>query len=187
MQAYADARKPEPSSVGARERGGALPVAGAAPALTESTTAVEPAGEAERAAAAAKSEALAPWTQGVTRHEVETLREGKREADKPTPETLLHEGKRRGRREALLQSGRKLDGPSRVDRKEVAGRMYEALPRKGECEHAKALPPEAEHELDATPQLPREATQTRANVSPVGRGEGRRMKWSCPLGRDQAL
>jgi hypothetical protein len=49
---------------------GALQVVGAAPALAEDTAGIEPAGEAERATTA-KSEALAPWTQGETRHEVE--------------------------------------------------------------------------------------------------------------------
>ena len=82
-----DARKVEPSGVDTHERGGALPVAGAAPALAEGIAGVEPAGEAERAAAA-KSEALAPWTQGETRPEVETLREGEREADEPLQEAL---------------------------------------------------------------------------------------------------
>jgi hypothetical protein len=55
--------------------------------LAKSTAGVEPAGEAETAAAA-KSKALAPWTQGETGREVETLREGKREADEPPPEAL---------------------------------------------------------------------------------------------------
>jgi len=62
----ADAEEVEPSSVDEHERGEALPVVGAAPALAERTAGVEPAGEAERAAAA-KSEALAPWTQGETK------------------------------------------------------------------------------------------------------------------------
>src|SRR5712691_1903987 len=73
------------------------------PVLAEETAGVEPAGAAGRAAAA-KSEALAPWTQGETRRELETLlREGKhmhkplleapprkreREVDKPKPEAL---------------------------------------------------------------------------------------------------
>jgi hypothetical protein len=52
--------------------GGELLVAGAAPALTKRTASVEPAGKAERAAAA-KSKALAPWTQSETRREVDTL------------------------------------------------------------------------------------------------------------------
>jgi len=92
--ADADAKELEPSSVDAHERGGALPVVGAAPALAEETTGVEPAGKAERAAAA-KSEALAPWTQGETRREVETLQEGKREADEPPPEALPQKGERK--------------------------------------------------------------------------------------------
>src|SRR5712691_7564959 len=64
----ADAGRVEPSRVDAHEQGGVLPVTGAAPVLAEETAGVEPAGEAERAAAA-KSEALAPWMQGETRRE----------------------------------------------------------------------------------------------------------------------
>src|SRR5712691_3423025 len=97
-----DAGRVEPSRVDAHEQGGVLPVTGAAPVLVKETASVEPAGEAERAAAA-KSEALAPWMQGETRREVKTLREGRcvhepppealprkreREVDKPKPEVL---------------------------------------------------------------------------------------------------
>ena len=52
MAENADVRLPEPSSVNAHERGGALPVVGAAPALAEDTAGVEPADEAKKAAAA---------------------------------------------------------------------------------------------------------------------------------------
>src|SRR6267378_632895 len=48
----ADAGRVEPSRVDAHERGGVLPVTGAAPVLAEETAGVKPAGEAERAAAA---------------------------------------------------------------------------------------------------------------------------------------
>jgi predicted TPR repeat methyltransferase len=68
-----------------------LPVVGTALALAKSTTGIERAGEAE-IAAAAKSEALAPWTQGETGREVEMLQEGKCEVDKPPPEALLQMG-----------------------------------------------------------------------------------------------
>jgi hypothetical protein len=86
---YARSRTPMrgKSGVDTHERGGILLVVGAAQALAKSTTGVEAAGEAERAAAA-KSEALAPWIQGETGREVETLWEGKREDDEPRPESL---------------------------------------------------------------------------------------------------
>jgi hypothetical protein len=63
---------------------------GSAQALAKGTAGVEHACEAERAAAA-KSEALAPWTHGETGCEIKTLREGKREADESPPEALLRE------------------------------------------------------------------------------------------------
>ena len=66
-----DAEEIDPSGVDAHERGGALPVVGVAPALAEGTASVGPAGEAETASTA-EPEALAPWTQGETRREVET-------------------------------------------------------------------------------------------------------------------
>jgi len=91
----------------------ALPVVGAAPGLAEGTAGIEPAGEAERAAAA-KSEALAPWTQGETRPEVERLpREGKR-VHEPLPEA-----------------------PPRKREREVDKPQPEALPRERECERAR--------------------------------------------------
>jgi hypothetical protein len=70
---------------------GVLPVMGTALALAKSTASVERAGEAE-IATAAKSEALAPWMQGETGREVETLQEGKHKADEPPPEALLQIG-----------------------------------------------------------------------------------------------
>ena len=66
-----DVRELEPSSVDAHEQGGALLVVDAAPAVAKETTSVEPAGEAERAAAT-RPEALASWTQGEAGHEAET-------------------------------------------------------------------------------------------------------------------
>jgi hypothetical protein len=75
MAENADVRLPEPSSVDAHERGRALPVVGAAPALAKDTAGVEPAGEATRAAAA-KSEALVPQAQGEAKREIETSSEG---------------------------------------------------------------------------------------------------------------
>ena len=44
-----DMEEVEPSCANVQEQGGALPVVGITPALAESTTGVEPAGEAERA------------------------------------------------------------------------------------------------------------------------------------------
>ena len=59
---------------------------GAAPALAEGTTSIEPAGEAEKAITA-KLEALVPQTPGGTRCEVEGLpREGKRKAEETLPQ-----------------------------------------------------------------------------------------------------
>jgi hypothetical protein len=85
-----DAGEVETSSVDAHERGGALPVAGTAPALAKGTAGVKPAGEAERAITA-KSEALAPRTQGMARREVERPpREGKRMRER-NPEALSRE------------------------------------------------------------------------------------------------
>jgi len=49
MVANTDAEEVEPPGVDAHERGGALPVVGAAPALAKGTAGVEPAGEAKRA------------------------------------------------------------------------------------------------------------------------------------------
>jgi hypothetical protein len=65
-----DAGEVETSSVDVHEQGGTLPVAGTAPALAKRTAGIKPAGKAERAITA-KSEALAPWTQGMARCEVE--------------------------------------------------------------------------------------------------------------------
>jgi len=99
---------------------------GAAPALAEETTGVEPAGEAERAAAA-KSEALAPRMQGEARWGVETQ---PREGNEPPPEVLPQKGERK---------------PQALPPK--AGRMLEAPPQKGRRK-PEALPPERECEVD---------------------------------------
>jgi len=135
-----------PRAVDAHERGGALPVAGAAPTLAEETAGVEPAGEAERAAAA-KSEALAPWTQGETRDEVETLREGKREADEPPLEALPQKGERKLAallRERECERARtgakrktKVEAPARKGERgpwHERGTTQQGNPNKGECE-----------------------------------------------------
>ena len=118
----ADVRLPEHSSVDAHERGGALPVVGAAPALAEGTADVEPAGEAE-IATAARPEALVPWAQGDAKLEVETpLQEGRR---KP---------------EALPRKGGQTHEPP-----------LEALPPEGRC-NLEAPPQEREQEANAPPQ-----------------------------------
>ena len=84
----ADARNLEPSGIDMHEQGGALPVAGAAPAQAESTAGVKSAGEAERAIAA-KPEALASWTQGEAGREAESPpQEGEQELKAP-----LHKGR----------------------------------------------------------------------------------------------
>jgi hypothetical protein len=70
----ADAGEVELPDVTVYELGTALPAMGPAPALTERTSSVEPAGEAERATTA-KLEALVPWARGVARHEVEHIYE----------------------------------------------------------------------------------------------------------------
>lgn len=59
----------KPSHIDTHKQGGVLLVVGAATALAKGTASVKPTGEAE-IAMAAKSKALAPWTQGKTRHEV---------------------------------------------------------------------------------------------------------------------
>src|SRR5712691_11424855 len=118
-----DAGQVEPSCVDAHEQGGVLLVTGAAPVLVEETASIEPAGEAERAAAA-KSKALAPWMQGETRCKVKTLREGRCEV-----ETLPQEGRcmHEPPPEALPQKCKhELDKPK-----------PEVLPRERECERAR--------------------------------------------------
>jgi hypothetical protein len=70
-------REAEHPCVDAHERGGALPVVGAASALAEGTAGVEPAGKAE-IATAAKLEALVPWAQGEPGREVDSLLQGDR-------------------------------------------------------------------------------------------------------------
>lgn len=94
-----DGEEVEPPGVDAHERGGMLPVAGAATTLAEGTVGVKPAGEAERANAA-KLEVLDPWAYGEvgrrresspqdkTGRGLETLpRKGER-VHKPSPEVL---------------------------------------------------------------------------------------------------
>ena len=81
-----DMEEIDPLGIDTHERGGALPVVGVAPALAEGTAGVGPAGEAETASTA-EPEALAPWMQGKTQHEVETPpQEGKREHEAPLQE-----------------------------------------------------------------------------------------------------
>jgi hypothetical protein len=64
-------------SINTHEQRGVLPVTGTAPALAKGTTGIKPASEAKRAITA-KSEALAPQTQGMARHKVKRpLQEGK--------------------------------------------------------------------------------------------------------------
>jgi len=58
----ADVGKVKPSCIDVHKQGGALPVAGAAPALAEGTAGVRPAGEAETASTA-RPEALVPWAK----------------------------------------------------------------------------------------------------------------------------
>jgi len=84
-----DVKKFEPSGADVHERGGAPLLAGAAPAPTESTISVKPAGEAEKAIAA-KPEASVPWAQDKAGREVETpAREGE-----GGPDTLPLQGER---------------------------------------------------------------------------------------------
>ena len=64
-----DVRLPKPLSINMHERGGALPVMGAAPALAKDTAGVEPASKAKKAIAA-KSEVLVPWAQCKARCKV---------------------------------------------------------------------------------------------------------------------
>lgn len=104
--------------VDTHERAGVLPVVGAAQVLAKSTAGIDPAGDAEKAATA-KSEALAPCTQGETGCEVVTLREGKRKADEPPPEALSRQceykrtrmgEKRKTQLEPPLQEGAQTQG-----------------------------------------------------------------------------
>ncbi len=116
----ADAGELEPLSIDAHERGGALPVAGAGPALAEGTAGVELAGKAE-GAIAAKLEALVPWAQGVADRKVERLpREGNlgKRVHQPRPEALPQKGERKP--QVLPPKG---------------GCKPEALPRKGGRNH----------------------------------------------------
>src|SRR5712691_6887078 len=166
--ADADTGRVEPSRVDAHEQGGVLPVTGAAPVLAEETAGVEPAGEAERAAAA-KSEALAPWMQGETRREVKTLREG-RCVHEPPPEALPRKRER------------EVDKPNLRCCHESASA---SVPERGKNPNPKSR--HRRERASANAARRRKATQTRANVSPAGRRESRRARTSCPLGRDQTL
>ena len=114
----ADARKLEPSSIDVHEQGGALSVVGAAPALAEST-----AGEVERAAAA-RPEALAPWSQGEAGCEAETSpREGEQEL-----KALPHQGRRKP--EALPPEGERECGTTPQDNPNEGDREPNWPPRK---------------------------------------------------------
>jgi len=129
----ADAEEVEPPGFDAYKRGGALLVAGAALALTESTTSVEPASKAEKAVAA-KPEALVPWAQDKAGREVETPpREGERELDvlPPQGECMVKATPPQG------EANRKVEMPSKKG-------------KSAKC--TEALPPEGEHERGATPQ-----------------------------------
>jgi len=139
-----------------------LPVTGAAPVLAEETAGVEPAGKAERAAAA-KSEKLAPWMQGETRHEVKTLREGRR-----TKVETLREG--RCKVETLPQEGRCVHEPPpealpRKRKREVDNPKPEVLPQKGECK-PEVLPRECECERARTGAKPKPKVE-----APARKGE----------------
>ena len=57
---------------------GSVPIVGTALALAKGTAGVGPAGKADRAKAA-KSEALVPWAQGMTQHEVKRLPHARRQ------------------------------------------------------------------------------------------------------------
>jgi hypothetical protein len=102
----------ETPSVNAHERGGALPVVGVVLALAEGTAGVEPAGEAEKTAAA-RSEVLIPWAEDKAVRGLERPpREGKRMYE-PPPDALPPEGWRNP--EALPQKGEcNPDGLSRM-------------------------------------------------------------------------
>ena len=152
---------------------------GAAPALAESTTSVKLTGKAE-GAITVKTEALVPCAQDVAAREVEKLpQKAGSKVNEPPPEVLPQKGERNPEAlsrkhklecrpnggecepvwlprevlcEALRQSGRKLDLPSRVDRKGVARHMHEALPPKFESERGATLQGKAEHEPGWLPQ-----------------------------------
>ena len=98
MAENADVRLPESSSVDTHERGGALLVVGAAPALAKDIAGAEPAGEAEKAAAA-RAEALMSRAQDKAVHgrEVETLPQEGKCTHKPPPGALPQKGERKTR------------------------------------------------------------------------------------------
>ena len=87
VSADADAREVEPSGIDTHERGGDLPVMGAAPALAEGTAGIEPASGAERATAA-RSDALGLRAHGEAgrRHETPLRGEVGREVETPPQE-----------------------------------------------------------------------------------------------------
>ena len=109
-----------------------MPVADAAPALAEGAGGIEPAGEAERAAAA-RPEALASWTQGEAGREAEAPPgEGEQELKAPPlkgrgkPKALPPEGERE--LDAMPQ-GNPNEGEREVERLSREGkRVHEPLP-----------------------------------------------------------
>jgi hypothetical protein len=149
------------SGIDMHEWGEVLLVVGVAQALAKGTAGVEHAGEAERAAAA-KSEALAPWTQGETGYKIKTLRDGKREADEPPQEALPRECEYEGPRM----------GAKRKIQLELPPRHH-----KGEGR------PEGLPELDAMPQ----GNPNEDDHEPIDHCNHRHTKISCPLWGDKAL
>ena len=142
-----------------------MPVAGTAPALADRTAGVEPAGEAEKAAAA-RPEARTFWAQDNARrgHEVETPQQTEREL-----KAQLQDGQ--CKQEALPQKGE--------------GEVYEPPPE--------ALPPEGRRNLEAPPRKGKRKRGAMPQSNP-NKGEHEPC-WSlrdcaktfCPLGKNQAL
>ena len=180
MVADVDAKKVEPSCADTHERGGAPLLAGAAPAPTESTISIEPAGKAEKAVAA-KPEASVLWAQDRAGREVETpLREGE-----GGPDALPPQGE-------CMVKGTPPQGE--------ASREVETPLRKVQ-KRTEALPPEGERECGATPQgvakpkverLPRGGKHKASKPPPEAlpqRGErnpealSRKRKLECPEAR----
>jgi hypothetical protein len=110
----ADAEKVEIPGFDAYKRGGALPVVGATPTPTESTTSVEPAGGAEKAVTA-KPEASVPWAQDKAGRGREV-------------ETPPREGE--GALDVLLQGEASREGET-PSRKGASAQRTEALPPEG--------------------------------------------------------
>ena len=146
--ANTDAKEVEPSCADVHERGGALPVAGAAPAPTESTTSVEPASKAEKAVAA-KPEASVPWAQ-------EKARRG-REVDVPPREALPQKGERRpnkgSQREPIRPQGEAPRGDEGA--LEIPPRKRERRPNKGERERVRLQGEAPRGDEGALEMLPR--------------------------------